>query len=208
MRRQSPELEFGIGACWEALRLKHARECWHLVHAHQTTCLELHNNLSKPEKLQQDMKDRLRAWFPDKCYLTGQMKQQYLIEADRYVEAFVPVEFPKALSRLDRELKQVQKRDLALQEAESKWRAADSKQLLTQALLELDGHRGKSKTSSKSIVKTNALGWLVGQNPDPQSDYNIKLVDAAVGNPGDTRSRSHAKKQRRSSGKSRSSSQV
>lgn len=128
---------YDIAEAWAEMRKRHAEECFKFIVQHQEQCVQLYDQEVEIPRLQQNLEDKLEAWFADREYNDAQIQHVMKAKARQFVENMVRAEKPKIQSRMAKEKENQAKREQALTEATSKWESMDVKDVLSPALLEL-----------------------------------------------------------------------
>lgn len=164
---------YDVVSAWHALRKKHAEECFQFIVEHQAQCVSIYDEEIAPQTLQQNLSDKLAAWFAEHDYSDEGMQFLFQKKAQHFVESLARLEKPKVQSRMAKE-----KENLALTDATRKWQSMDVKDVLAPALLELSQH-GSSRKKPIKTPDDSALAFLVKDNADLCDKYKLKITAAS-----------------------------
>ena len=202
---------YDLLAAWEAMRARHAKECFSFICLHQKQCLDIYESEIAHAKLQQKLEDKLHAWFAQHAYDDAGVQQTMLSKAGLFVDSLIRLERPAIQARMDKEKELRQKREQSLLDARSKWESMDVKDVLSPALFELAKLSG-GKHKPITLKDDSALAFLVQSNEELMEKHKVKIVGESPSKPSASSSRVRAptpkrlpKKQARPGSKSQSS---
>ena len=202
---------YDLLAAWEAMRERHAKECFSFICLHQKQCLDIYESEIAHAKLQQKLEDKLHAWFAQHAYDDAGVQQTMLSKAGLFVDSLIRLERPAIQARMDKEKELRQKREQSLLDARSKWESMDVKDVLSPALFELAKLSG-GKHKPITLKDDSALAFLVQSNEELMEKHKVKIVGESSSKPSASSSKVRAptpkrlpKKQARPGSKSQSS---
>ena len=160
---------------WQALRKRHAQECWEYICQTQDKCLDFFTRLISVEN---QLKE-LWALIEEKKAETGNFVPRMLpsekekILLTRFVHLTLQEELPKAATRWEKEKDEEQKRKKALREAHEAFQAYSTKSLLALAAAEMAQLKDKK---DKKVGAVDVVSQLV------KDDVNAReMISSTMG---------------------------
>ena len=174
--------DYDLLAAWQAMRARHAEECFEFVCQHQEQCLNIYEAEVSVPALQQKLQDRMQVWFAEHGYTDDGIKQTMSAKAVQFVDSLVRQERPAVQSRMNKQKQVQQKREQAVLEAKSKWESMDVKDVLSPALFEL-AKLGGSRRKPITLNDDSALAFLAQNNAELMEKHKLKIVPASSSKP-------------------------
>ena len=201
--------DYDIDEAWKALRLQHARQCQTFIFTHAQRCLAHYRSECNPEKLLENLSDRLRSFIAthEWCF-SKEAIGRLRMHTRSYGEAVLRVELPKAKSKIQKANAQAEKKQKALLESETAFRQMDVKELLGLALVEMQGPR--SAKEQRSPKDGSVMNYLLKEHPSILKDLKPKAGRGRSTSRGKPKAsaKSKARAKSKSQSQKRSSSRV
>eukprot|EP00933_Yihiella_yeosuensis_P067534 TRINITY_DN7241_c0_g1_i1.p2 TRINITY_DN7241_c0_g1~~TRINITY_DN7241_c0_g1_i1.p2 ORF type:complete len:530 (-),score=96.61 TRINITY_DN7241_c0_g1_i1:4152-5741(-) len=191
--REPPQ--YKVDEIYAAMRRRHAKECQEFVVAHQAATLEMLTERSSAQHLAQDMSEKFELW---KSTHRRHLRDETIAAAkdlcSQFAECTFRYELPRATSRIESEKAVRDKRNKAQQDANAKFEAMSTKELMALAALEFGQSRPLlpqeeqetvaarqpttkriSKTAPVPIKSGGVLEYLLNDATETRKDFNIVL---------------------------------
>jgi hypothetical protein len=207
---------YNVEASWEALRLKHAKECQDFVVKHQAEAKKVFEKLIQTNVVKRSMDEKFMVWnIANNEFLTSNAATHAKQQCQKFAELAIREELPKARSRVNAEADRRKKEHEALLHSETVFQQLDAHELVT--FIELSKHsttvtnKDGTETKHLTIPKSSTLAALLKKFPNVANMFSIRFTAKTASNrtksrSGSAKSRPASVKSTRSNGTSRSGS--